>query len=169
MTDPKPKILVGVVSGTAAAVVEPAAGLAARLGADLICASVDASSEKAEEKPDGTVVSRPLNPDLPFEETQEFDPALQTEIAEVLDPRQVHWSVRALAGGPAQELGRLANELDAALIVVGTRETGFRGSVEEFFNGSVAVQLSHRQRRPVVIVPLKPVLDDGLLPWQTRD
>lgn len=166
MPSPKPHVLVGVVAGTAAAVVEAAGGLADRLGADLVCAHVDDSSEKVEEKPDGTVVSRPLNPDLPFEASEEFDPRLRAEIAAVLDPKPVEWSVRALAGGPAQELARLAEKLDAALIVIGTRESGFRGSVEEFLNGSVAIRLAHRQHRPVVVIPLNPVLDDADLPWK---
>ncbi|MBM7460663.1 universal stress protein [Rhodococcus coprophilus] len=167
MNNPKPQVLVGVVPGTAATVVEAAAGLADDLGADLVCATVDASSEKVEQRPDGTVVSAPINPDLPFTETEEFDPRLRAEIAGVMDPLPVKWSVRALAGGPAQELARLADQLDAALIVVGSRESGFRGSVEEFFTGSLSVQLSHRQHRPVVIIPRKPVLDDdGLLPWE---
>ena len=168
MANPSPHVLVGVVTGTAAAVVEAAAGLADQLGADLVCATVDESSVKVRQQSDGTVVSTPLNPDLPFEKTQEFDAGLRAEIAGILDPLPVQWSVRALAGGPAQELARLADQLDAALIVVGTRESGFKGSVEEFFTGSVAVQLSHRQRRPLVVIPLNPVLDDADLPWESE-
>ncbi|MBO0897662.1 universal stress protein [Arthrobacter sunyaminii] len=169
MTSPnsKPQVLVGVVPGTAAAVVDVAGGLADRLGADLVCATVDASSEEVKQRADGTVVSEPINPDLPFEETQVFDPGLRAEIAGALDSHPVTWSVRALAGGPVQELARLADQLDAAMIVVGTRESGFRGSIEEFFTTSVMVQLAHHQHRPVVAVPLHPVLDDGLLPWQS--
>ncbi|MCC3273532.1 universal stress protein [Arthrobacter zhangbolii] len=169
MSNSKPQVLVGVETGTAAAVVEAAAGLADQLGADLVCAHVDDSSEQVEQRSDGTVVSTPLNPDLPFTEKEEIDPGLRAEIAGILDPHPVKWSVRALAGGPAQQLARLAQQLDAAMIVVGTREAGFRGSVEEFFTGSVAVQLSHRQHRPVVMVPLNPVLDDGLLPWERTE
>ena len=169
MSNPKPQVLVGVETGTAAAVVEAAAGLADRLGADLVCAHVDESSEQVDQRSDETVVSTPLNPDLPFTEKEEFDSGLRAEIAGILDPRPVKWSVRALAGGAAQQLARLAQQLDAAMIVVGTREAGFRGSVEEFFTGSVAVQLSHRQHRPVVMVPLNPVLGNGLLPWERTD
>jgi nucleotide-binding universal stress UspA family protein len=51
------------------------------------------------------------------------------------------------------------------MIVVGTREPGFRGTVHEFINGSVAAQLAHRQHRPVVVIPLNPVTDDDELPW----
>lgn len=167
MSNPKPLVLVGVdIGDTAAAVVEEAAAFAERFGADLVCANVDDSSERVEERPDGSVVSAPINPDLPFEKTEVFDPGLRAEIAGILDPRPVKWSVRALAGGPGQELARLADELDAAMIVVGTRESGVRGEVEKFLNGSVAVHLAHHQHRPVVMVPLHPVIDDSDLPWK---
>lgn len=167
MSNPKPQVLVGVVTGsTVASVVKEAAAFAEQFGADLICANVDDSSDKVEERPDGSVVSVPINPDLPFEETEVFDPELRAEIAEILDSRPVTWSVRALAGGPGQELARLAGELDVLMIVVGTRESGIRGEAERFLNGSVAVHLAHHQHRPVVMVPQHPVIDDADLPWK---
>jgi hypothetical protein len=52
------------------------------------------------------------------------------------------------------------------MIVVGSREAGLRGSVREFFAGSVALHLSHRQARPVVVVPLAPVSRAQALPWE---
>lgn len=52
------------------------------------------------------------------------------------------------------------------MIVVGTRPAGFRGTVHEFLSGSVAAQLAHHQRRPVVVVPLRPVGIDEPPPWQ---
>ncbi|WP_284328799.1 hypothetical protein [Demequina litorisediminis] len=50
--------------------------------------------------------------------------------------------------------------------MVGTREPGLRGTLHEFFSGSVAAQLSHRQHRPVLVVPLAPVGPEGELPWE---
>lgn len=41
-----------------------------------------------------------------------------------------------------------------APIILGVRRAGVRGSLHEFFNGSVAIQLSRRQHRPLVVVPL---------------
>jgi hypothetical protein len=38
--------------------------------------------------------------------------------------------------------------------------------VREFFAGSVALHLSHRQARPVVVVPLAPVSRAQALPWE---
>ena len=39
--------------------------------------------------------------------------------------------------------------------MVGTRAPGFRWQAKEWFDGSVALQLSRRQRRPIIIVPLR--------------
>lgn len=166
MNHDTPHILVGVVPEHLAAVVTAAATFAERFGAELICASVDGSSYTAGKRPDGSIMSMPIDPDSYFDGAQVFDPGLRTEIAKILDPRRVKWSVRALAGGAAQELARLANELDAEMIVVGTREAGIRDSLREFLNGSVAVQLAHRQHRPLVVIPLNPITGNSALPWQ---
>lgn len=160
-----PCIVVGVVPGQPATVVETAAMFARQLGAELICASVDPSRTTIEERPDGSVVTIPIDPDLPFEEVQVFDAKLRTQISQILDTHHIKWSVRALAGGPAQALARLADSVDALMIIVGTREAGLRGSFHEFFNGSVAVQLAHRQHRPLLVIPLKPVTGAEQLPW----
>lgn len=166
---PRRPIVVGVVPGQPATVVAEAAVFAQHFDAELICATVDLSHYAVEEKPDGTVIALPLDPDLADTRTEEFDPELRRTIAETLDPLPVRWSVRALAGGPGRELARLADEVDAAMIVVGTRERGLRGSLREFFNGSVAVQLAHQQHRPLVVVPLNPVGAESELPWRQTD
>ena len=164
-----PVVLVGVVPGQPPAVVRTAAVFAERFASALVCASVDASRYTVARDPAGTVVAMPIDSDLADDLVEEFDPALRASIADILEGRGVSWSVRPLAGGPAQELAGLAEELDASMIVVGTREAGIRGSLHEFFNGSVAVQLAHRQHRPVVVVPLAPVGADGELPWKSED
>ena len=159
-------IVVGVVPGRPAAVVAAAATFADRFGADLICATVDSTRYTVVHGWDGGVVAMPIDPDLADETVETFDADLHAAIAAVLDPRGVSWSTRALAGNPSHELARLAEEVGAAMIVVGTRESGIRESLREFFSGSVAVQLAHHQRRPVVVVPLNPVDAAGALPWQ---
>ncbi len=166
MDQDKTYIIVGVEPGQPSAVVDTAARFAERFDAELVCALVDTSRYTVEERADGTVVSMPIDPDLADVGVGIFDPELLTAISEVMEDRPVRWSARVLAGGAAQELARLATELDAAMIVVGTREAGFKGIVHEFFTGSVAVELAHRQHRPVVVVPLNPVAHDGELPWQ---
>ncbi|MFT4233769.1 MAG: hypothetical protein QM607_01995 [Microbacterium sp.] len=60
------------------------------------------------------------------------------------------------ADSPAEESALLADETDAAMIVVGTRENGIRDSL-------------HRQRRPVLAVPRHPVGPDEQLHWQDEN
>lgn len=169
MTDHKNHVLVGVVLGQSAAVVVTAARFAEYFHANLVCASIDAGRVSLGERPDGTVISMSVDPDLADERAEVFASKLEAEITTALEGRHVSWSVLALAGAPAQELSRLAEELDAAMIVVGTREPGFVGSVRQFFNGSIAAHLSHRQHRPVVVVPLNPVGHDGSFPWNEAE
>ena len=52
------------------------------------------------------------------------------------------------------------------MIVVGSRRRGMRSGLKEFFGGSVAAQLAHRQHRPVVVVPVDPVAPGAPLPWE---
>jgi len=171
MTDAVSYVVVGVVHGQPAALVQTAATFAERFDADLVCATVDSSHYAVRPRPDGTVVTMPVDPDLIDDETESemFDPDLRTQIAEHLERWPVRWVLETRVGGTAQELARLADELDAAMIVVGTREVGVKGSLREFFNGSVAVQLAHRQHRPVVVVPLNPVDHDDALPWHDAE
>ncbi|UPO78447.1 universal stress protein [Arthrobacter sp. Helios] len=168
MSNSRPQVLVGVQTGTGAAVVEAEAGLADQLGADLACAHVDDSSEQVGQQADGTVVSTPLNPDLSFTEKEPFDSGLRAEIGGILDPRPVKWSVRALADGEAQQLAGLAQQLDAAMIVVGTREAG-SGAPLRSFHWVRRRSAIPPPARPVVMFPLTPVPDDGLLPWERTE
>jgi nucleotide-binding universal stress UspA family protein len=163
--DSRHYVVVGVVPGQSDKVVTDAAALAERLGAELVCANVDITRYTIEELPDGSVAAFPVDPDQAEIMHDEFDPALTERITHLLEGRTLRWSTRALAGEPAAELARLAEELDAWLIVVGTRGPGFRASAREFFTGSVAVHLAHRQPRPVVVVPLAPVAEGSELPW----
>lgn len=162
-------IVVGVTPANSGVIVTAAAAFAQRFEAELVCVSVDASRYPVEEDAEGAVIAMPVDSDLADAVTEEFDPRLRATIAHALEPCGVRWSTRALAGGAAEELARVADELDAEMIVVGTRERGIRGSLHEFFNGSVAVQLAHRQHRPVVVIPLSPVIGDGELPWQRSE
>lgn len=181
---PRRSLVVGVVRHQPDAVVREAARFAARLGADLVCASVDVGRYIVQEHPDGTVTSAPVDPDLPELGEAVFDPEIEARLRELLGgpaddtgtadstedgtPPHVSWSTRALVGDPAQALGRLADALDAEAIVVGTRETGIRAGIQEFFSGSVAVHLAHRQHRPVIVIPLTPVDGEGALPWEDQ-
>lgn len=170
-------LVVGVVAGQPDAVAMQAAALAGQLGARLVCATVDAGRYVVEERPDGGIRSAPLDPDLAELEpgtsepdadpVDRVDPQLDARLHALLDPTGVAWETRALAGDPARALGRLAETLDAMMIVVGTHEGGLRGTLHELFNGSVAAHLAHRQHRPVLVIPLSPVGLDAALPWES--
>ena len=43
---------------------------------------------------------------------------------------------------------------------------GLRVSMHEYFGGSVAAHLAHRQSRPVGVIPLSPVSAGDRLPWE---
>lgn len=159
-------ILAAVVPGQPVAVLEAAARLAGDLGLPLVCANVDPDRYLVSSYVDGTVVALPYDPDLPETEEERFDPELEAHIHGVLEGRGISYTLNQLAGDPAWALARLADELDARYIVVGTRDAGLRGSLREFFNGSVAVHLAHRQHRPVVVVPLNPMPGAQKLPWE---
>ena len=159
-------ILVGVEKRLPDAVLLEAAHLARDLGCDLVCAYVDLSRYTVEENKDGSVRALPFDPDLPELDEEVFDSELAAHIKEVLESKDVSWSLRALAGDPAHALGHLAETLNARMIVVGTHDAGFRAGVREFFRSSVAVHLAHRQHRPVLVIPLSPITDGGALPWE---
>ena len=158
-------VLVGVVPHQSDTVLLRAADVASALGAELICACVDRSRYPVGENADGSTEALPFDPDLPELTGEEFDPGIQRHIEEVLRGNPVRWSVRAVAGDPVRALAHLADTLDAEMIVVGTRD-GSRSSIQEFFGGSLAVHLAHRQKRPVLVVPVSPTPRGEKLPWE---
>jgi len=158
-------VVAGVVPGSGETVVATAADLASRFGTGLLCVTVEPDRLAFAEGIDGTVLSYPLDPD-DYTETLAFDPDLEARLRSTASVRGVELRTSVVAGEPAHCLSMLAEQLDAPLIVVGSREAGLRGSVREFFAGSVALHLSHRQRRPVVVVPLAPVPRSQTLPWE---
>jgi len=161
---PSPRVLVGVNHGQSDVVLHHAVRLARAFGAELVCAHVDVGRYVVEERPDGAVISRPLDPDLPELTDSDFDPALAEHIRALVAPLDV--TFRELAGDRAYALSRLADICGAELIVVGSRRRGVKSTLKEFFGGSVAAQLAHCQPRPVVVVPVAPVGPGAPLPWE---
>lgn len=164
--DRKAVIVVGVVPDQPEAVVAQASTFARAFDARLLCCLVDRTRYVVEELPDGHVRALPIDPDLPELSSGEFDPVLKKRLAVRLDGAGIAWEARLLAGDPAWALGRLAEVTDALMIVVGTHKATVRGSLGQFFNGSVAAHLAHRQHRPVMVIPLNPVPADRRLPWE---
>ncbi len=152
-------VLVGVVPGLAPRVVKEAARYAKLLRAPLVVVTVDVTRFVTYEDPDGYVHSAPI--DLQVTAGQNELDLVTAEAASTLAGVDVDWSVRQLVGDPALALKHLADQLDARLLVVGTRRRGIGESIREFFTGSVAARLAHRQHRPILVVPLgEPVADD---------
>ena len=152
-------VVVGVTPDQPERVLKVAARYAALLGAPLVVVNVDVMRFITYEDPDGSVHSAPIDMDI---DTGSDDlAAVTTRAAKLLEGRDVPWSVQQLVGDPAIGLKRIAEQCDAKMIVVGTRRRGFGESVREFFTGSVAARLTHRQTRPLLVVPLgEPVPDD---------
>lgn len=157
MGEDRRRIVVGVTHRRAREVVAVAAWYAEQLDADLVCAIVDTSFSRMAVPEKTGIVPVPEAEGRP----RGFPDRLTLEIREELEPRGIAWEGRLLFGGAAAELTSLAEEVDAVMIVVGTRE-GMGGFARELLNGSVAAHLSHRQRRPVLVVPLDPVLRSPL-------
>ena len=152
-------IVVGVTPKQPLAVLRHAARFARQLEAVLVCANVEAGSYVVAEHPDGSVESRPIDPDQPDWNIAVFDGGLAHRIRSIAGQEGVPVEFRELAGDIAHALGRLAEILQAEMIIVGSRRGGLRSSMHEFFGGSVAAHLAHRQPRPVVIVPVDPRSD----------
>lgn len=134
------------------------------LGAPLLVVHVDVTRFVTYEDPDGLMHSAPIDLNI---DTGAADFGEVTAAAEAaLAGTGLTWSARQLVGDPALAIKHLAETLAAELIVVGTRRRGFGESVREFFTGSVAARLSHRQSRPILVVPLQePVPDDQKEIW----
>jgi nucleotide-binding universal stress UspA family protein len=161
----QPTIVVGVLPDQPLWVVQVAGEYARTFSADLVCVSVDATRYALQELPDGSLLSAPLDPD-PADDEPMFPPERLREVGDLLDPLGVRWEMRQLVGEPAMSLASVADEVNALMIVVGTRHTGFRGAVRTFFAGSVALRLAHRQYRPIVVVPIRPAEGSTGLPWE---
>lgn len=145
-------VIVGMQPGQDRRVLDEAARYARLLGVPLVVAHVDVTRFVTYEDPDGYVHSAPI--DINFDAgAAEFE-AVQASAAAVLDKTDLTWTARQLVGDPALAIKQLAIKLDAQLIVVGTRKRGIGESIREFFTGSVAARLAHRQRRPILVVPL---------------
>jgi nucleotide-binding universal stress UspA family protein len=158
-------IVVGVTPTQPPLVVQQAARFARFFDASLVCAHVEAGNYVVRENPDGSVESRPIDPDLPEWDNAVFDDELAGRVRRLAGEAGVTVEFRELAGDIGHALARLAEVLAAEMIVVGSRRGGLRSSMHDFFSGSVAVHLAHRQPRPLVVIPLDPK-PHGRLPWE---
>ncbi|GAA1467329.1 universal stress protein [Microbacterium thalassium] len=156
-------VVAGVVPGQSARVLKEAVRYARLLGAPLLVVHVDVTRFVTYEDPDGYVHSAPIDVNIA---SGESDLAEVREAAdELLHGTELTWSIRQLVGDPALALKHLGEKIDAKLFVLGTRKHGFGESLREFFTGSVAARLAHRQHRPILVIPLGEPVPDDEDPW----
>jgi len=151
-----PPLLVGVVPGQHPEVLQTAVTLAQQLTAPLLFAYVDEASYLVEWDPARSTHRLSLHPDKNDDDIRSVTEELKSVIVSAVRPgTPTEWTLRTLAGDPARALGRLAAEVNAPMIIVGTPERGFGHRITELLNGSVAAWLTHHQSRPVLVVPFK--------------
>jgi nucleotide-binding universal stress UspA family protein len=159
-------LVVAVVPDQPPLVGVTAVSLAKATGAAaLYFAYVDSSRYAIEEFPDGTVRHAPIDPDLDDEEWPTTQAALVRSVTETMAANDVPWHFRYLAGRVVRALTHVARAVDAAAVVVGTH-AGRPHRSADFVNGSVSIQLAHRQHRPVLVVPLTVVDWEDRAPWE---
>ena len=158
-------LVVAVLPGQPAVVALTAANLARATGASaLYFAYVDESRYADEEHADGTVRHLSIDPDIDDETWPRREEELTRLVAGWMEGEDVPWHFRYLAGRVDRALTHLARAVDAAGFVVGAHE-GRHRRLKDFVNGSTALQLSHHQHRPVLVVPVEVVDWEGRAPW----
>ena len=130
-------------------------------GVRLYFAFVDPQRFTVQEYPDGTVRHSEVDSDDVDDSWRDRQEQIERSLAGVLGDSGIPWEFRYLAGRADRALTHLARAVDAAAIVVGTRAPGPGARFREAIDGSVAVQLSHHQHRPVLVVPL------SVVDWKT--
>ncbi len=152
-------VIAGIIPDQSPRVLKEAARYAKLFQAPLVVVHVDVTRFVTYEDPDGYVHSAPIDINIAAGEGELAK--VQEAAASVLGETGPEWTIRQLVGDPAMAIKHFADQIDARLLVVGTRKRGFGESVREFFTGSVGARLAHRQHRPILIVPLgEPVADD---------
>lgn len=159
-------VLVGVAPGQDPEVARQAAALAAALGTELVVAWADPARYVVHEHAEGSVVSDAIDPDGGDGHESPGGHEALDPLRGVLDGSGASWTFRSLAGEPARALAQLAATVGARMVVVGSREPGLVPRLAEFFTGSVAVQLVHRQRVPVLVVPVTAGAAAGRAAWE---
>ena len=154
-------LVVGVLPDQHVEVLQTARTLAEQLGVPLVCAYVDEASYLVEWDPARETHRMSLHPEKDDEDVAAVRSDLGKLIGDAMDGGSADWTLRLLAGDPARALGRLAEDIHASMIIVGTPEPGLGHRISEALNGSVAAWLSHHQRRPVLIVPQRKPQEAG--------
>ena len=145
-------IVLGVGWSFSEHLIRAAATLAAALGQHLVCAFVDPASYLTEWEPEGQRTALSLDP-IVNEEAEFPSRQLQRKLESILGQPGETWSFRVLNGDIPKALSRLAENIDAPLLVVGADRPGPLARLDRFLEGSVSGSLIHHQQRPVLVVP----------------
>jgi nucleotide-binding universal stress UspA family protein len=82
-----------------------------------------------------------------------LETALVRELTDSGDLTGVSWELLSTTGEAGAELVRIADERDAACVVVGKKHTGFSDLLHRIASGSVSRAVVARQKFPVLVVP----------------
>ncbi len=89
--------------------------------------------------------------------SDEVEDAVEAELVKALtasgDLTGVTWELLSTAGEAGAELIRIAEDRDAACVVVGKRHSGFGEFLHRIASGSVSRAVVARQKFPVLVVP----------------
>jgi nucleotide-binding universal stress UspA family protein len=146
-------VVIGVVPDQPREVLQRGAELAHNLGVKLICAYVDITTYLTDEPDEWTQAATAGTAGLD-DDAEGVSTRIRERLQTILDGSGVRWSFLTLTGNPTRALAQLAESAAASHIVVGTREPDLGTRLEHLLVGSVAVQLTRRQHRPVLVVPL---------------
>lgn len=146
-------VLLGVVPDQPQEVLQRGADLAHNLGVKLICAYVDITTYLTDEPDEWTQAATGGTAGLD-DDAEGVSTSIRERLQTILDGSGLRWSFLTLTGNPTRALAQLAESAAASHIVVGTREPDLGTRLEHLLVGSVAVQLTRRQYRPVLVVPL---------------
>lgn len=149
---PPGPVVLGVAWEPSEYLIRAGASLAAKLEAHLICAYVDPASYLTEWEPAASRTSASLDPAV-NNETDFPSGHVRNLLQAILGPPGEEWSFRVLNGAVAHALGRLAVSSDAAMLIVGGQRPGRLAAMERMLEGSVSVDLTWLQPKPVLVIP----------------
>jgi len=147
-------LVVGVVPNQHPEVVLEARALSEALDRPLVFAYVEPNSYLIEWDLKSDIGYQSLHPGELDEDISADVVLILAALRRAMNGSTQPWRLRVLAGDPAKALARLAAQVRASLIVVGTREPGVGPMVSEFLGGSTAAHLADQQSRPVLVVPV---------------
>lgn len=97
----------------------------------------------------------PIPEEMELDESAEdaVEASLSADLAASGEMTGVSWELVSTSGDAAAELVRIADERDAACLVVGKRHSGFAEFLHRIASGSVSRAVVSSQKFPVMVVP----------------